>query len=576
MRENRVLLLTLSIIFICTIIGYVLYTLFGHPLIRAMYEGRSIEILNRMIEGQAISPVERYYETGDSLFTRFLIFIFCVFISLIIVVKPLISHIYLAVLNTIDFWLQHKIILLLLGTFISITVLVYIAIFILQDFPNSSDEYNYIMQAKTILAGRFWNKPHPLQEFFKFTNIIEKDGKLVNISAPGWPLALAVAMLFKVPLWFVNPILGTLSLLVIFLIGKKLYDEKVALLSVFVTFVSSFFLLNSASYFPHTLASLLVLFFVYFGLIFIDEEKPRYVLLMGIFFGLAFITRYCIAFGVVFVLALYFLFEKPKFYKKILWFFIGAAPFIIFLFLYNYNITGNFLLVPGFEDYRRLWFYPGFLTLGLKEHLLQLFNFMKWTPLFLLWISIIYLPKSFKKVSKGYIEFIFWFLVLGSIFFIPSSIGNEYGPRYYYEGFPFLVLFTISNLFKEDFYYKKNDLSKFLLWLFILSLILNVPMLIGHLRIEREVVWGRKDLYRLVEKEKIKNAIIFLNTGSGAIRQMPIGGLTQNDIDYSNSVLYVWDRGEDNKRLMGYYLKRGYYTYSYDRKGGRGSLTHHP
>ncbi len=491
--------------------------------------------------------------------------------------KLLMPKIYLAISNIAEFCLRYKKRSFLLGSLISVTALICIAIFILQDFPNSSDEYNYIQQAKTFLEGRFYNRPHQLQEFFQYTNIKEKEGKLVTIYPPGWPLTLAVAMLFKIPLWFVNPILGTLSLLAVFLLGKKLYNKKIAFLSVFTIFISSFFLLNSASYFSHTLCSFLILLFVYFGLLFINEGRSKYAVYMGVFISYAFITRYYTALACALPLGAYILFKKPVLYKKILWFFLGAAPFIIFLFWYNCKITGNFLSVPGFEYYKKLWFYPGFLTSGPKNLLLQLGKLMRWSPPFLLLINLIYLRFSFRKPTKGYIEFIFWCLVLGTVFYIPSSYGNEYGPRYYYEGFPFLVLFTIANLFKEDSYYKKSSLGRFLLYLFIISLVLNAPLLIHRLRIERKVAWGRRDLYRLVEKDNIKNAIIFLKTGSGDIRQMPIRDLTRNDIDYSNSVLYVWDRGDDNKRLMEYYPKREYYTYLYDKNSRRGYLErYHP
>ena len=102
-------------------------------------------------------------------------------------------------------------------------------------------------------------------------------------------------------------------------------------------------------------------------------------------------------------------------------------------------------------------------------------------------------------------------------------------------------------------------------------------MSIYHFRVERQVIWERKDLYRLVEREKIKNAIIFLKTGTGTIRPMPIQDLTRNDLDYSNSVLYVWDRGKDNQRLMEYYPKKHYYTYSYDKKSKKMHLKkYHP
>lgn len=49
-------------------LGWLLYSYFGHQLIRAMYEGRSIGILNKIIEGQAVHPVEKNFKEADAFF----------------------------------------------------------------------------------------------------------------------------------------------------------------------------------------------------------------------------------------------------------------------------------------------------------------------------------------------------------------------------------------------------------------------------------------------------------------------------------------------------------------------------
>ena len=43
------------------------YWLYGHALIQAVYEGKSIWFLNSMIEGQKTWPLATYRETGDAM-----------------------------------------------------------------------------------------------------------------------------------------------------------------------------------------------------------------------------------------------------------------------------------------------------------------------------------------------------------------------------------------------------------------------------------------------------------------------------------------------------------------------------
>jgi len=60
-------------------IGSMTYSLFGHQLVKAMYEGRSIEILNRVIENQKVYPLEYYYTIADRLFIGYSILFTLIF-----------------------------------------------------------------------------------------------------------------------------------------------------------------------------------------------------------------------------------------------------------------------------------------------------------------------------------------------------------------------------------------------------------------------------------------------------------------------------------------------------------------
>jgi len=51
---------------VCSAFGVCLYALFGHSLIKAIYEGKSLFFLNPLIVGQQNFPLLVYLETGDA------------------------------------------------------------------------------------------------------------------------------------------------------------------------------------------------------------------------------------------------------------------------------------------------------------------------------------------------------------------------------------------------------------------------------------------------------------------------------------------------------------------------------
>lgn len=65
--------------FIFMAVVWLLYDHFGHELIRTMYEGTATGFLSKIIEGQAVFPVEYYLKLADKLFFSviFLIILMC-------------------------------------------------------------------------------------------------------------------------------------------------------------------------------------------------------------------------------------------------------------------------------------------------------------------------------------------------------------------------------------------------------------------------------------------------------------------------------------------------------------------
>src|SRR5713226_6010530 len=108
--------------------------------------------------------------------------------------------------------------LIIIGTSFAASL---IFVWVLRAFPNSADEYGYIYEADTLLAGRLWNPLPPHHEFFSFLHIFEKNGKWVSEYPPGWSIILAVGRLLYLPYWLACPIVGALLLFAVWKLGQR-------------------------------------------------------------------------------------------------------------------------------------------------------------------------------------------------------------------------------------------------------------------------------------------------------------------------------------------------------------------
>ena len=71
LEENKLSIIVTGIFFMCLVTGWILYALFGHQLIEAMYEGKSIGLLRSLesesIRMQAPHQLEYYLEIADEI-----------------------------------------------------------------------------------------------------------------------------------------------------------------------------------------------------------------------------------------------------------------------------------------------------------------------------------------------------------------------------------------------------------------------------------------------------------------------------------------------------------------------------
>jgi hypothetical protein len=453
---------------------------------------------------------------------------------------------------------------------VSFIISVLVSNYTLERFPNSSDEYAYLFQAETLSKGRLWEKAHDLPEFFRLIHIAEKDGIRVSRFPPGWPAILSVAFYLDVPPFLVNPVLGLLSLIIFYTFAKRFYSEHIAIWSLTALALTSFFVFNAASFFSHTSCLCATVAFVSSIYLYLEKPKIIYPLAAGFFLGVVLVIRYYTA-VLIFLPFFFFLIHQLR-WKSIALFFwigVGSLPCLLFLFWYNYTITGNPLLPVTMWAYadEGLGFVRGHTPLKGIEHLIR------WGCMFLYWCSPaflilygVYLWRKLKiKVERVTHpeDYMFILLVIGYFFYYEIG-GNQYGPRFFFESLPFLILFVVRNVIT---YRERWPMA--LLCAGMIYAVVKFPFIADR---EHQVVEERNNLYRVVENSNVSHAVILLSTHTGVIRPMPSGDLVRNDLGYGNDVLFAHDIPGKNAILRSYFPDRTFYRYVRDPEKVEGWL----
>ena len=93
------------------------------------------------------------------------------------------------------------------------------------------------------------------------------------------------------PVWLVNPLLGTLTLGLVWALGARLYNPRAGVMAATLVLVSPFFLFNAASYFSHTLCGALLLAAAWLASR--EDRRPAWVpFAVGALIGWAVLARY--------------------------------------------------------------------------------------------------------------------------------------------------------------------------------------------------------------------------------------------------------------------------------------------
>jgi hypothetical protein len=225
-----------------------------------------------------------------------------------------------------------------------------------RTLPTIEDTATYIFQAKTLAAGALWadlpralSQDHLLSTFFKLAFTVLRHGHWFGKYPTGWPLLLSVGALFD-KAWMITPIVGGLSVLLIYLIGRELYGRRVGILAAILALSSPFVLSMSGSLLSQSATWLFCGLFAYGLIAWYRRNLPReafsralprqdvlFLVAAGLGLGSAFAVRQLDALTLAIPFAI-LLVRRPL---SILWVALGSAIPLSLLALYNQALVGN-------------------------------------------------------------------------------------------------------------------------------------------------------------------------------------------------------------------------------------------
>ena len=412
-----------------------------------------------------------------------------------------------------------------------------VASVVLDRFINSADEYAYLFEARTWEAGRLWNPAPPLGQGLAADYTWVKDGKWVGQYPPGWPLVLAIAERVGLPAWAVDALLGGLSICLLWRLAWR-HHAGFAALAVLAYAASPFFLFNAGSMHSHMTAAVTALVAYSLAEAALERRSAALAAATGGALGYLAMIRYSTApLMALPLLGAVLARGQGARFKLLISAALGALPLIAALLAYHWAITGDPfkpVYYLGNRTLDHLYFDSVGMRKGISISFWRVIELVEWTApsLVLLYLAALAAKARCGMVSAA--DAVFPLFVLLFLFY-PFDGANRYGPRYWFDAFPFLVL-TIASAWPAFVRLHVDRLARRLGALAVVASLIALPFLAQRYH---TIVRERQEVTDLVAAAKLDNAVVLVQTDPGDLWTMEGDDLARNGIDADGPVLYA-------------------------------------
>ena len=453
----------------------------------------------------------------------------------------------------------------LLGSFLASLI---ISRFVIEGFLHSSDEYAYMFQAQTFLAGRLWNSPPPLGTAMTtlYTWII--GDKWVGQYPPGWPSIITFGLALGLPRLLIVPLLALCTALLMNALLRSKVDRAVRIPVVIFMSLTPFTLFNSASLYSHVASSFLVVCTAFACERCLKSGSLRWAFLIGASIGSLASIRYIAAVIIILPVGIALL-KSPHRVRLCFTAILGGLPFLVLLLYYHWAITGDPLKPVYYGAGRtsdRLYFDIQSILEGLRQTGIRFWELSLWTsPAFTVaWVIALVVKVRANVLEVG--DFIFPAAVLILVFY--PIFGGGFGPRYYYEFWP-MACYTVATSIN---YIIDESLRRATARMVTLSMVYALAVLPWISRDFSAITSTRRDLFDQVAEKRLDHAIVCVQSSTGNLLPLRIYDLTRNGINGNGPVLYVDCNKTDLKSISRAYPTRKIWVYERDIAERRGTL----
>jgi hypothetical protein len=444
--------------------------------------------------------------------------------------------------------------------------------------PTGIDNAAQFFQAKIFASGRLY-LPMPKEvEFFEFPFIFSKGDKWFSLYNPGYPFLLMLGILAGIP-WLVNPLAGTGGILLMYKIGRQIYDEKTARLGTLMLLLTPVYLHESGGYMNHTTNLLFTLLFIYFYIRTFRTDNLLVPFISGFFLGATANIRPLNTLIIGLLFGLYVIIRRKdieSLFHKFLSFTGGCSITLGALFLYNYFTNGQMLRF-NYSVYHRM-LDPKVVTIGFGPAPWGIIHtpfrglIHLWEIIYLLNKNLFYWPvASFVLI---FLFFIFSPKITGWDRLFILTITGLFGAhifffvvrqRYFYAIFPLLALLSARGAITLPRIVNRRPWNPesikvfsalFLIFCFYFPIRYSfIPPIFNNRG------WKNNRLPRLAVEQNIQNAIIFVEGGWGSYLY---GFNHLNPILEKNDIIYAHDLKTRNHTLAERFPNRKTYRYILD------------
>lgn len=480
---------------------------------------------------------------------------------------------------------------------VSLLINLVMSYFVFRAVPRLDDGVGALFQARIFARFQVTLPLPPNAEFFEQFGVLGDKagmGHWCGMYPPGWPALLTPGVWLGMP-WAVAPLLGSLLLVTIVVLGREMFDSRTGRIAGLLGLLSPFIVVLSGMHLSHVPTGLFMSLCLLALLRLLRTDRWSYGIAAGLAYGMALLCRPLTAAVVGACFGVVLLFRPRRVLRN--WCGIAAAAIMVAIavlvyLLFQKAITGDMFLAGHVVGMGRRGKF-GFVRLdSIRTHtpvIAAMFtgmriralndNILGW-PVPSLLVAVV--PFILGRRGVRYFLLLLPLPALLAVYACYWYYESYFPARYTFAAVPLVFILCARMLILVDRLCRKKSIHARRIFSFaICSSLLFLVGISTPLRVRGyDARFGDVEgvLPKVIKEYAITNAVVFMDSKGKAefeeniLNMYYATGFMRNDLDLENDVIYVHNLREHNPRMLETYPDRSFFLYRYLRHRNKACL----